>query len=50
MRCDEAALPLIEQLPDPPPRFASDTPCSTGGGERLSNFGLSVFVEHLLAA
>ena len=28
----------------------SATPCSTGGGERLTNFGLSVFVEHLLAA
>ena len=47
---DLAALPLIEQLPDPPPRFGSATPCSTGGGERLTNFGLSVFVEHLLAA
>jgi hypothetical protein len=47
---DLAGLPLIEQLPDPPPSFGRDTPCSTGGGEPLTSYALSVFVEHLLAA
>ena len=47
---DLAALPFIEQLPDPPSHFGRDTPCSTGGGEPLTSYALSVFVEHLLAA
>ncbi len=47
---DAARLPKFDALPDPPPGITPDTPRSTGGGERLSNFGLSVYLEHLLAA
>ena len=47
---DVVELPAIERLPSPPPEFGRDTPRCTGGGEPLSTYGLSVFIDHLLAA
>ncbi len=47
---DIVELPTIDSLPSPPPEFGRDTPRCTGGGEPLSTYGLSVFIDHLLAA
>ncbi len=47
---DVAERVLIEQLPDPPPGMRPDTPCPTGSVGRLSEYALSVYIEHLLAA
>ena len=49
-RPDLARLPLVEALAEPPPGVTPDTPRSTCRGERLTNYALSVYVEHLLAA
>ena len=43
-------LPNIEEPPTPLPGIGPDTPTSTGGGEPLTNFGLDVLLQHLLAA
>jgi hypothetical protein len=47
---DITQLPAIDSLPTPHPDFGRDTPRSTGGGEPLTTYGLSVFIDHLLAA
>jgi len=47
---DAATLPVVDGVPAPPPWMGPRTPTSTGGGERLSDFGLSVYLERLLAA
>ena len=47
---DIVQLPTIDSLPSPPLEFGRDTPRCTGGGEPLSTYGLSVFIDHLLAA
>ncbi len=47
---DLATLPLVAQLPNPPPHIGPHTPCSTGGGEPLTSYALSVYLDHLLAA
>ncbi len=47
---DLAVLPLVEELPNPPPGITPDTARATSGGERLTNYALSVYLDHLLAA
>ena len=47
---DLSLLPLVERPPDAPPDITGDTTLSDTGGERMTPWAMSIYLEHLFAA